>query len=230
MPTVKTQDGKVVTKDGKVSCECCEPPSIGCPIAACVPSSGDFNNPAVCFVSQATALLYKGGGTWTLSVVASLDASFDLVFIDQRYKAILSGSGSAQVVSSNSCNISGSITPVSLTDDGGLFRLSTDELLVPPLNGTLAGGFSLQIRETSTTPRVFCIRLNLVPRFLDGNYLGLGIGFGQLATSNTTLSFNGCNLVLAGLITAKAPFSSGGTNLQGSGSYSATLTFAPSAP
>jgi hypothetical protein len=23
MPTVKTQDGKVVTKDGKVSCECC---------------------------------------------------------------------------------------------------------------------------------------------------------------------------------------------------------------
>ena len=211
----------MVTKDGKVSCECCGDPPVGCPTSTCVPTAGDSNSPAVCFVSYAAALLYKQGGTWSFDVSASLDASFDLTFIDQRYKTIVSGSGSLTVETTDQCSISGTMTPVSLTDSGGLFRLSTDELLVPSINATLNGGFFVQIRETLSTPRSFCVRTNLIPRGIVGNYHNL---------NNGTLTFEACSLSIPTTITNKAPFNSGGTNPQGSGSYTATLTFTPSAP
>lgn len=220
MATVKTQDGKVVLKDGKVSCECCGDPSIGCPTSNCTPTAGNASNPAVCLVPYAAALLYKQGGTWLFEVSASLDASFDLTFLDQRYRTIVSGSGSLTLQTTNQCNISGTMTPVSLADSGGLFRLSTDEQLVPAANATLSGQFSLLIRETATSPRSFCVTINFI-RSLVATYHNL---------NNGTFTFGTCSLSIPTTITHKAPFNSGGTNPQGSGTYQATLTFTASAP
>jgi hypothetical protein len=57
MATVKTQDGKVVLKDGRVSCECCGPP---CPDSTC---SGF----AVANISEAQAAAIYEGGYWTFT-------------------------------------------------------------------------------------------------------------------------------------------------------------------
>lgn len=231
MPTVKTQAGKVITKAGKVSCTCCSDPSIGCPTSTCVPTAGDGNTAAVCLISYANALLYKQGGTWSFDVSASLDASFDLAYIDQRYKTIVSGSGNTTITTSESCNISAGLNPVSLSDSGGLFRLSTDELLVPSPNATLQGAYSIAIRETSTTPRAFCMSINLLPRSINGNYHALNIGLINLTTTgNTTLTVGSCVLSFQGVIQHKGLSGSGGTNPQGTGIYDATVTFTPSAP
>lgn len=231
MPTVKTQAGKVITKAGKVSCTCCSDPSIGCPTSTCVPTAGDGNNAAVCLISYATALLYKQGGTWSFDVSASLNASFDLPFIDQRYKTIVSGSGNRTITTSNSCNISATMSPVSLPDAGGLFRLSTDALIVPAGNATLQGAYSIAIRETATTPRSFCMRINLIPRSINAFYHALNLGlFNLTPTNNTTLTVGSCVLSFQGVIQHKPPYNTGGTNPQGTGTYAATVSFTPSAP
>lgn len=231
MPTVKTQAGKVITKAGKVSCTCCSDPTIGCPTSTCVPTAGDGNNPAVCLISYGAALLYKQGGTWSFDVSASLNASFDLAYLDQRYKTSVTGSGNKTITTSDSCDISATMTPVSLPDAGGLFRLSTDALLVPVGNATLAGGYSISIRETATTPRSFCMSINLTPRSITATYHALNSGLVNLTTTNnTTLTVDSCVLSFQGVIQHKAPYNVGGTNPQGTGTYVATVTFTPSAP
>lgn len=75
MPTVKTQNGKVVTKDGKVSCECCQdncytdlanefdPPA----------TTGEWTN-----LSPASYANILAGGDWSISNL-NIDISWDFI-------------------------------------------------------------------------------------------------------------------------------------------------------
>ncbi len=57
--TIKTQGGKVITKDGKVSCECCE----GCP--------SDSPSPYGIVLTKEQYNNFKKGGDYTMSAVLS---------------------------------------------------------------------------------------------------------------------------------------------------------------
>lgn len=79
MPTVKTQDGKVLTKDGKVSCECCDADDdpIGCS-ATSMPARD-----VVKTITRAQALALKQSGvqctfTWSIDqwTIDGRDAAF----------------------------------------------------------------------------------------------------------------------------------------------------------
>lgn len=57
MATIKTQNGKVITKDGKVSCECC-----GCSGAFSITDQNVFQ------ITKEEHDAYKKGGTWNVFV------------------------------------------------------------------------------------------------------------------------------------------------------------------
>jgi len=73
MPIVKTQGGKVVTKDGKVSCECCAPPVSDCTTATTSPSFSEIELWTLISEEQYAELF--AGGSWLISVSASLTFS-----------------------------------------------------------------------------------------------------------------------------------------------------------
>ena len=77
MPTIKTQDGKVVTKDGKVSCECCGPEGPSCPIGGACVSSGNTVRKSI---NNSQALTYFAGGTWNVVYGYSISAQLQRFF------------------------------------------------------------------------------------------------------------------------------------------------------
>jgi hypothetical protein len=234
MPTVKTQGGKVITKGGKVSCECC---GIGCPLSNCVVSSGDGNNPAVCAISKTTAQLYKAGGTFTLNVQAAIDASFDLTDVDQRYKTITSIFETRSITQTNSCGYTFPTFSATAPDFGGLFTLSTDQLITAAAAATLEFSASISLRET-TAGASFCVSINMVPRSFVGQYHSINSSITGFDSDPTSLAFGGCVLSFPTILTPRAPwrfassplFLQTGSNPQGSGSLTASIDFVPSAP
>lgn len=71
MAKIKLQDGKVVTKDGKPSCECCGP---DCPLGgACTPSGTNV----VKAITSAQAAVYYAGGTWDCQYDFSINARLE---------------------------------------------------------------------------------------------------------------------------------------------------------
>jgi len=88
MPTIKTQDGKVVLKNGKPSCECCDDDGGGggiatdiCPPAlSCIASVDQLsiNNPAT--INSALANSLVAGGTYTVDVSLASNIEFTNVF------------------------------------------------------------------------------------------------------------------------------------------------------
>lgn len=87
MPTVKTQDGKVVTKDGKVSCECCEVLD-PCITSASSPPFIDFTNMTEITSAQYATLFASG----TYSLSATTNYVFDATITDQAGTDPWSGS------------------------------------------------------------------------------------------------------------------------------------------
>lgn len=76
MPTIKTQGGKVITKDGKVSCVCCGPPSVPC--GTPVVFFGGQSNPSV-------HTIQLGSGTGTVELI------FNALVIPDRFVVAYNG-------------------------------------------------------------------------------------------------------------------------------------------
>lgn len=241
MAKIKLQDGKVVTKDGKPSCECCGPPpdppdppdppfppSIGCSTSSCSTTGAIIG--VRCPISYYRANLYKAGGTWTLNWNGTIEGSADYTGVDQQRKTKVTASGTRTVTTTNNCNPLGSNSYTGILDEGGLYRLSTGELLIPSGNkGFTQAGFTIQIRQTTTSPRRFCMTLNLSNPTLGGEYFDMGGG----TQFFTDFTFNGCTLTRGFAAGLRSPYNGSPyfpSNIQGSVEFNVTLSFSSSAP
>lgn len=223
-------EGHIVpwTNSGGDRC-CCEGGTIGCPESTCISTHGDGNTPATCPVSRVQALLLKQGGSWTLSAQAEIDAQFESIFGD-KYKTVISASGSNSYESENKCYHSFPLFSISSPDYGGIFD-SDGTLLVPSPDGIMSCSASLSISETASDPKSFCISLWLVSRSITGTYHNLNVGFiDAIVAGGAALSFGSCENSFDSVIVPKAPWPSVGTDLSGTGSFTAELSLSATPP
>jgi hypothetical protein len=88
MATIKTQNGKVILKNGKVSCECCDS------VLTC---NGPTSGQNVFEISKEEYIKYSKGGTWNVSTTWAQSESADP-------NCAVSGTGSGSVsATTNGC-------------------------------------------------------------------------------------------------------------------------------
>ena len=224
---VKRAGTKIITKNGKVSCECCGdppdppfPPSIGCGIGC---SGGGAILGVLCPITYYRAALYKAGGTWTYNFQGSLSGSADYVSSNHQRRTEISGSGSGTSVTSNNCGPIGGGS-VEVDDEGGFYFLDSGEEIIPAGTGEIQGSFSVSLSETNTSPRTFCMNLNLVNEAILGQFF---------AGSGGDLSFEGCNINREPSSYLRFPYNFPPyypSNIQSTFEFTSTLSFSPSAP
>jgi len=119
------QDGKVVTQDGKVSCQCCDGV---CPASVCQ----EFSNSGVAEIATISLPSdffdgYFSGGAWSVSV--SLSGSFVLNLNDVWIQPFQITSNGTQTLTAagdsggnSCCNVYRAFLPVTITSSNGIYQ------------------------------------------------------------------------------------------------------------
>lgn len=240
MPTVKLQGGKVVTKDGKVSCECC---------SACNFSQPSFAGGAHVSLTQAQYANLYAGGSWQAQASGNLQSQGQGGDFDVETSLTSSGTAANSYASaSQTCSaVFGSGAPTSSVSATGSSTSNEPSLIFQ--SDTATGSMSANIvgfliyNNGGTHQRGLILSASasysaeLVSVYLAPNSFGppTEVFFGtQRQISITTQTGGASAISLAiGSSSINLPANTASSSVygdSGSGSLSLSLTFSPSAP
>jgi hypothetical protein len=232
MPLVKTQGGKVITKDGKVSCECCGPEGPPCPLGSdCVSSGNVVKKP----ISNAQALLYYAGGTWNVSFAYSISAVLQRFFKEFATDPCLLSSTTttsfAQTATSSfihgvsSCGSSTNVGPISIGNNTTIV-FTNPPSVATQFSGNFFASLSINLRKISSGG--YCLDLSALAR---AGYIG-GSPMTHFKNDITTLTLEGTSATIGGTGcgTVLPPDSCPPNIASASGTITISATFTPFAP